>query len=102
MKTIAAPSAAEDVERLLEEAQREPVTIEWDGRAVAVLMSSAEYSRLTEHLDETWTEADEELEDELLKGLSSGPATSFTPADWADIDRQLESHVARQHRAKSA
>lgn len=53
MKTFAASEAKNEFGRLLDTAQREPVTIEKKGRPVAVLLSLEEYQRL-EALDDAW------------------------------------------------
>jgi antitoxin Phd len=53
MKTIAAKDAKNGFGRMLDAAQREPVTIEKHGRAVAVVLSLEEYQRL-EALDDAW------------------------------------------------
>jgi antitoxin Phd len=53
MKTIAAKDAKNGFGRMLDTAQREPVTIKKHGRAVAVLLSLDEYQRL-EALDDAW------------------------------------------------
>lgn len=117
VKTMAAKEAKQSFGKLLDDAQREPVRIERNGRPVAVVVSSAEYERLAtyrEHLrreaaagrsaqggavaellsEEERREAEEELEAELLKGLRSGPATPLTRADWAEIDQALEERLA--------
>ena len=38
---------------------------------------------------------DPELERLLLEGLDSGEATPMTKADWDDIRKHLEDHIAR-------
>ncbi len=53
MKTIAAKDAKNGFGRMLDAVQREPVTIEKHGRAVAVVLSLEEYQRL-EALDDAW------------------------------------------------
>ena len=53
MKTISAPDARSGFERLLDAARHEPVTIERDGRPVAVMLSVEEYERL-EALEDAW------------------------------------------------
>lgn len=53
MKTIAATDAKSGFGRLLDAAQREPVTIEKNGRAVAVMLCVEEYERL-EALEDAW------------------------------------------------
>ena len=53
MKTIAAKDAKNGFGRMLDIAQREPVTIEKHGRAVAVVLSLEEYQRL-EALDDAY------------------------------------------------
>ena len=46
MKTVAAKDAKNRFGELLDTARREPVTIEKNGRPVAVVLSSEEYERL--------------------------------------------------------
>ena len=46
MQNIAAKEAKNNFGQLLDTAQREPVTIEKHGRAVAVVLSSHEYEKL--------------------------------------------------------
>jgi len=53
MKTFAAKEAKEGFGRLLDTAQREPVTIQKKGRPVAVVLSHEEYERL-EALEDAW------------------------------------------------
>lgn len=53
MKTVAAKEAKEKFGQLLDTAQREPVTIEKRGRAVAVVLSIADYERL-EAIEDAW------------------------------------------------
>ena len=53
MTTIAAKDAKNSFGQMLDTVQREPVTIEKHGRAVAVVLSVEEYQRL-EALDEAW------------------------------------------------
>ena len=47
MKTLAASTAKNSFGILLDSAQQEPVTLTKKGRAVAVVLSVAEYERLT-------------------------------------------------------
>lgn len=125
VKMIAAREAKQGFGKLLDDAQREPVRIERNGRPVAVVVSSAEYERLATYRDhlrqqaaegrhapegrvadllseEERREAEEELEAELLRGIASGPAAPFTRADWAEIDRRLEERVAGDRRREPA
>lgn len=53
MKTFAAKEAKNGFGRMLDVVQREPVTIEKHGRAVAVILSLEEYQRL-EALDDAY------------------------------------------------
>ena len=53
MKTFAAKEAKNGFGRLLDTAQREPVTIEKKGRPVAVVLSLDEYQRL-EAIEDAW------------------------------------------------
>ncbi len=54
MKTISATNAGFGFERLLDAAWRGPVTIERNGRPVAVMMSVEEYQRLEALEDAIW------------------------------------------------
>ncbi len=36
-----------------------------------------------------------ELEQELIAGVTSGPATPMTPADWIEIRRRVETAIAK-------
>ncbi|MEE8544196.1 MAG: type II toxin-antitoxin system Phd/YefM family antitoxin, partial [Alphaproteobacteria bacterium] len=67
MKTFAASEAKNEFGRLLDTAQREPVTIEKKGRPVAVVLSLEEYERL-EALDDAWwaARADEAAEEGFI------------------------------------
>ena len=53
MKIFAAKEAKNGFGRLLDTAQREPVTIEKKGRPVAVVLSLEEYQRL-EAIEDAW------------------------------------------------
>lgn len=53
MKTVTATKAKYEFGHLLDAAQREPVTIEKNGRPVAVLLCLEEYERL-EALEDAW------------------------------------------------
>ncbi|NOX42980.1 MAG: type II toxin-antitoxin system Phd/YefM family antitoxin [Gammaproteobacteria bacterium] len=46
MKAIAAKEAKNNFGELMDNAQREPITIERRGRAVAVIMSAKEYEKI--------------------------------------------------------
>jgi hypothetical protein len=39
--------------------------------------------------------APDELERELIAGVTSGPATPMTSADWVELRRQVESQLAQ-------
>ncbi len=54
METISATDARSGFERLLDAARRGPVTIERDGRPVAVMLSVEEYERLEALKDAIW------------------------------------------------
>ncbi len=54
MKTISAPDSRSGFERLLDAARRQPVTIERNGRPVAVMLSVEEYERLEALEDAAW------------------------------------------------
>ncbi|MCC7142210.1 MAG: type II toxin-antitoxin system ParD family antitoxin [Candidatus Eisenbacteria bacterium] len=45
-------------------------------------------------------QAEERLDQLLLEGLSSGPATPMTPEDWADIRKQVAERFAK-HKERS-
>lgn len=54
MKTVAAKAAKDRFGTLIDVAQQEPVTIKKHGREVAVVLSMAEYLRLSALEDEAW------------------------------------------------
>ena len=73
MKTFAASEAKNGFGRLLDTAQREPVTIEKKGRPVAVVLSIEDYERL-EALEDAWWVA--RAEDAKKQGDWLGPEKS--------------------------
>jgi prevent-host-death family protein len=85
METVAAADAKTNFGALLDKAQREPVTISKNGRAVAVIMSAAEF------------EGHQRLKLELLrrdvgKGLDDAKHGRTVSAEhaFAEMDRELE------------
>jgi len=56
MKTLAAKDAKNGFGRMLDSAQREPVTIAKNGRPVAVVVSLEDYQRLAAIEDAWWAE----------------------------------------------
>jgi antitoxin Phd len=68
MKEAAATDVKNKFGQMLEAVMSEPVTIEKNGRPVAVMMSMAEYERLTEIEDRYWGE-------KALKALEEGFAS---------------------------
>lgn len=84
METIAAADAKTNFGALLDKAQRGPVTISKNGRAVAVMMSAAAYEEQQKlKLDV--------LRREIQKGLDEvkrGKVVSSARA-WATVDREL-------------
>lgn len=85
METIAAADAKTNFGALLDKAQRAPVTISKNGRAVAVLMSAAAY-------EEQQSLKLEVLRREIQKGLDDvkrGKTVSSSRA-WAAVDKALK------------
>ena len=85
METIAAADAKTNFGALLDKAQRAPVTISKNGRAVAVLMSAAAY-------EEQQSLKLEVLRREIQKGLDDvkrGKTVSSSRA-WAAVDKVLK------------
>jgi prevent-host-death family protein len=72
MKTVAAKDAKNRFGELIDTAQREPVTIEKHGRAVAVVMSMEEYNQLKL----------EQLRTAVREGLESGPSVAFNKDEF--------------------
>ena len=68
MKEAAATDVKNKFGQMLETVMSEPVAIEKNGRPVAVMMSMAEYERLTEIEDRYWGE-------KALKALEEGFAS---------------------------
>lgn len=83
METIAAADAKTNFGALLDKAQREPVTISRNGRAVAVVMSAAAFEEQQQHKLEL-------LRQEVRKGLDDlkrGKVVSAAQA-FADLDKE--------------
>ncbi len=68
MKTMAAKEAKQSFGQLLDDAQREPVRIERNGRPVAVVISAAEFERFEALEDTYWGRLAEEAEKEGYLG----------------------------------
>ncbi len=68
MKTVAAKQAKQSFGQLLDDAQREPVRIERNGRPVAVVISAAEFERFEALEDAYWGRLAEEAEKEGYLG----------------------------------
>lgn len=81
MKETAATDAKNRFGQLLEMAMSEPVAIEKKGRRVAVLLSFAEYQRLTELEERYWGQ-------KALKALESGVVCESETNDW--LKKKLE------------
>lgn len=59
------------------------------------------YSTASEYLRELIREAkkkaaEDRLEELILEGINSGPATPMTKEDWAELRRKLEQHRAER------
>ncbi|MFZ1641296.1 MAG: type II toxin-antitoxin system Phd/YefM family antitoxin [Candidatus Contendobacter sp.] len=74
MKTIAATQAKNSFGILLDSAQQEPVTLTKQGRAVAVVLSVAEYERLETLEDAYWRERAHAAETGGYAGVDAGVA----------------------------
>lgn len=68
MKALAAKDAKNGFGRLLDMAQREPVTIEKKGRPVAVMLSTEEYERLESLEEQHWANRAAQAEKEGFIG----------------------------------
>lgn len=77
MKEATATEAKNRFGHLLDEAMTEPVAIDKNGRPVAVIMSFAEYQRLTELEDRYWGE-------KALKAVKSGFLSEGETAVWLE------------------
>lgn len=75
MKEIAATEAKNKFGHVLEMTMSEPVAIEKNGRPVAVILSIAEYQRLTELEDRYWGE-------KALKALEGGFVSEDAGKGW--------------------
>ena len=84
MDTIAAADAKTNFGALLDKAQREPVTISKNGRAVAIVMSVAAY-------EEQQRLKLELLRQEVRKGLDDLKRGKVVRAEqaFAEVDREL-------------
>jgi antitoxin Phd len=84
VKTIAAKEAKNAFGRMLDAVQREPVTIEKHGRAVAVILSLEEYKRLEALDDAYWAARAQQAGEE---GDWLGPEAS---EKWLNESRDAE------------
>jgi len=84
MDTIPASDAKTNFGALIDKAQREPVTISKNGRAVAVVMSATAY-------EEHQRIKLELLRQEVRKGLDDAERGNLISADkaFAEMDREL-------------
>ena len=78
MRGTAATEAKNSFGHLIETAMSGPVAIEKKGRPVAVLISFAEYQRLTEIEDRHWGER-------ALKALKDGFLTQKEMTSWLKV-----------------
>jgi len=84
MKTIAAADAKTNFGALLDNAQREPVTISKNGRAVAVVMSAAEFEEQQKLKLRLLRDEVREGLDDVERGAVVSPADAF-----AGMDKEL-------------
>jgi prevent-host-death family protein len=84
METIAAADAKTNFGALLDKAQRGPVTISKNGRAVAVLMSAEAYQEQQELKLEVLRREIQKGLDEVKRGKSVSAARA-----WAAVDKEL-------------
>ncbi len=68
MKALAAKDAKNGFGRLLDMAQREPISIEKKGRPVAVVLSTEEYQRLENLEERYWADRAAQVEKEGFIG----------------------------------
>jgi prevent-host-death family protein len=87
MKEAAATDAKNKFGQILEMAMTEPVTIEKKGRPVAVILSFAEYQRLTEMDDHYWGE-------KALIALEGGFETEEDTKTW--LKEKLDAKTAHK------
>ncbi|MDT7858330.1 type II toxin-antitoxin system Phd/YefM family antitoxin [Rubrivirga sp. S365] len=88
MTALAATQAKNQFGRLLDSAQREPVTIEKQGRPVAVMLSKFEYDRIQAELQDLRSDAETawlmrgangERLTESIAQLEAGDVVDMTP-----------------------
>ena len=72
MKTVAAKQAKQSFGQLLDDAQREPVRIERNGRPVAVVLSTADFARLEALEDSHWGRLADRAAEEGFVGPEAG------------------------------
>ena len=72
VKTVAAKEAKQSFGQLLDDAQREPVRIERNGRPVAVVLSTADFERFEALEDAHWIARAKEAEKEGFLGAEAG------------------------------
>ena len=79
MKTMAASQAKNSFGILLDSAQQEPITLTKKGRAVAIVLSVAEYERLETLEDAYWRERAQTAEAKGYAGTNAGAAFAAAP-----------------------
>ena len=72
VKTVAAKQAEQSFGQLLDDAQREPVRIERNGRPVAVVVSTADFERFEALEDAHWGRVAAEASKEGFLGPEAG------------------------------
>lgn len=77
MRSTAATTAKNNFGQLLEITRTEPVTVEKQGRPVAVILSFEEYQRLTELEDRAWGER-------AVKSLENGFMDDREMKNWLE------------------
>lgn len=87
MKRAAATEAKNRFGHLLEMAMSEPVAIEKKGRTVAVILSFAEYQRLTEIDDSCWGER-------AMRALNNGFLSEKDSNNW--LKEKLDAKTAHK------
>ncbi len=83
MTALAATQAKNQFGQLLDRAQREPVTIEKQGRPVAVVLSKFEYDRIQAELQDLRSDAETAL---LMRGVNGERLTeSIAQLEAGDV-----------------
>jgi prevent-host-death family protein len=85
---VVSADAQGGVPALVDRAQHEPVTIERNGRPVAVVLAVEEYERLNEAEEREMERLCRELDEKIAKGFASGAGRNLSVEEMLEWCKQ--------------